>query len=84
VPKFIRKFELRTEKLLDSSRYTVPEYVVGSGQLLFFYNGLLCILGEQHQYIEIGNEGDKSTEIQIKFDFDINDEITIIVFNLLD
>jgi hypothetical protein len=79
----------RTFKLLDNpipqgSKYSVPEYVVGSHQLLLFYDGLLCMKStpdRENQYIEVGNRGELSTEIELHFNLEKNSEFTAIVFH---
>jgi hypothetical protein len=57
----------------------VPNFIVGSNQLLFFYNGQLCVNGESYQYTEIGINGNISSEINVNFNFEINSEVIIII-----
>jgi hypothetical protein len=83
IKNFTRQFEVISEKIENLSIYTVPEYVVGSGQLLLYYNGILCIPGRENQYAEISNENEISIKIQIQFDFEPEDGIIVINFNLL-
>ena len=56
----------REEVVEAGTNFTVPEYVVGSNTLEFFWNGLLCIAGADntYQYKEVGTTGSKSTVIQ--------------------
>ena len=58
----------------------VPSYKVGANQLLFFWNGVLCVPGEDYQYVEIGDIGSISTEVKINFPLKATDEITFISF----
>jgi hypothetical protein len=51
--------------------------------MLFYYDGLLCVPGENFQYDEVGDKGTISTKIQINFDISPNDKITIIVISFL-
>ncbi|MDR2368032.1 MAG: hypothetical protein LBF58_07995 [Deltaproteobacteria bacterium] len=74
-----RTFQKIKEPILDGSLYTVPEYIVGSNQLLFFYDGLLCALGEENQYTEMGEIGKPSTTIKVHFTLSEANEVIIIV-----
>lgn len=71
-------------KLVSSSResvitkgtsFTVPEYSVGSGNLQVFYDGLLCLEGEDAQYVE-------TSSTSITFNDDIATDVEIIVLVL--
>ena len=75
----MRQFIKVNEIIKIGTTYTVPSYIVGSGQLLFFFNGVLCIQGEGYQYEEIGEHGKESTKIKIYFTLNPNDELTFIV-----
>jgi hypothetical protein len=59
--------------------YRVQNYIVGSNQLLFFFNGQLCVNGNSYQYTKIGINGNVSSEININFNFEINSEVIIII-----
>jgi hypothetical protein len=78
--KIERRFELISREIKDGEYYRVPKYIVGSNQLMFFYDGLLCIHGRENQYNEIGNKGEISEIIQVWFDIQANHELTIIIF----
>ena len=57
----------RTATVAANTNYTVPSYVVGSGRLLVFLDGIKCAAGAnaaQHQYKEVGTAGAASTVIQ--------------------
>jgi hypothetical protein len=73
------------EKLKEPKPYnciiTVPKYIVGANQLLVFFDGLLCVIGEENQYIEIGDITTESDKIQFKFEMDKDEEITVYVYN---
>jgi hypothetical protein len=77
--------ERQFEKILDKERpsgiYKVPPYKVGSNQLLFFYNGILCIKGDDFQYTEVGEIGTISNEIDVNFIFSMKSEVTIMVIS---
>ena len=57
MPALIRQFTKITEVVEAGSTFKVPPYKVGSDQLMFFFNGVLCIHGESYQYVEIGDPG---------------------------
>jgi hypothetical protein len=72
--KIDRKYEIDEHvKLID--------YVVGSKQLLIFYNGVICLRGEENQYAELGEPGKTSNAIKMKFPLNIGDELTAIVIS---
>lgn len=57
----------RTATVAANTNYTVPSYVVGSGRLLVFLDGIKCAAGTnaaQHQYKEVGTAGAASMVIQ--------------------
>lgn len=57
----------RAANIAANAKYTVPSYVVGSGRLQLFLDGMRCTAGTsaaQHQYTEIGSAGAASTTIQ--------------------
>lgn len=73
----------KIDKIVPSgTECEVPPYKVGANQILFFYNGVLCIEGEKYQYTEIGENVDISTKILTNFTFKPNSEVTLIVFAL--
>ena len=78
----MRTFTLIKERVPTETKWEVPPYKVGSNQLLFFYNGLLCIPGSDNQYEEIGKEGTISTEIHLHFALFKNSEVTFIIIPL--
>ena len=56
----------RTETIQAGSRFTVPAFVVGSGTLQVYFDGLYCMAGEDkeiYQYREAGEVGQISTAI---------------------
>jgi hypothetical protein len=77
-----RQFEKFANTMRPASIYRVPNYIVGSNQLLFFYNGQLCVNGDSYQYTEIGINGNISSEINVNFNFEINSEVIIIIIPL--
>jgi hypothetical protein len=77
----IRKFYKLENKINNGDEITVPQYMVGKNQLLFFYLGVLCAPGNENQYTEVGNDGDFSTKLAIHFDCNIGDDIAFIVFD---
>jgi hypothetical protein len=42
----IHHFEVVKIKVREGDKYPVPPYIVGSNQLLFFYQVLLCVPGK--------------------------------------
>jgi hypothetical protein len=80
--KIERYFEKIAYHMRPAGIYKVPNYVVGSNQLMFFYNGQLCIQGDGYQYTEIGKTGEISCEIDVNFNFDRHSEITILILPL--
>lgn len=73
----------REETIKKGSRFNLPaDYVVGSGQLRVYLDGLLCLPGADQQYLECGNEYSESSYIRwnddIPPDFDIRVEIPVI------
>jgi hypothetical protein len=77
----IRQFEVVKRSIKEGDKYLVPPYIIGSNQLLFFYQGLLCVPGKDFQYTEVGEKGSLSNEIQVEFDFDLNCQVSIFVIN---
>jgi hypothetical protein len=79
--KVVRLFYKLTRTIYekDEEEITTPPYIVGSDQLLVFYDGLLCIKGGENQYTEIGQEGEESTKIKFHFTCKPEEEITFIV-----
>ena len=82
--KIISRQFTKADKYIESGiEYQVPPYKVGSNQLLFFFDGVLCIPGEDNQYDEIGEKGSISTKIKLYFDIKPGDEINFIVIPAL-
>ena len=57
----------RESEIAAGSNYAVPAYVVGSGRLQVFLDGVLCAGGTEADvcaYMEIGTSGAPSTTIQ--------------------
>lgn len=57
----------RAAAIAANVNYAVPAYVVGSGRLQVWLDGVLCMAGPnagQHQYKEIGAAGAASSVIQ--------------------
>ena len=79
-----RQFTKTTELVKANTVLNVPPYRVGSNQLLFIFNGVICVPGAENQYVEMGEAGTISTEVKIRFDFKPNSEITFIVLPLLE
>lgn len=72
----------RKDTIKKGARFNLPaKYVVGSGQLHVYLDGLLCLPGENQQYIECGNTYSESDYIRwnddIPPDFDIRVEIPV-------
>lgn len=72
----------RTEDILAGQRFDLPyPYVVGSGGLKVYMDGILCEPGPHNQYLECGEEHSESTYIRfnddIPADFDIRVEIPL-------
>lgn len=65
----------RSSVITKGSSFTVPEYTVGSGNLQVFYDGLLCVEGEDAQYIE-------TSSTSITFNDDIATDVEIVVLVL--
>ncbi len=66
--------------LAAGANYTVPGYVVGSGKLKIYYDGLLCRAGADagSQYQEVGAAGAASTTIKFFDALPIGAELTAI------
>jgi hypothetical protein len=79
-----RQFELIWGSGRHPGIYKVPTYKVGSNQLMFFYDGLLCIKGIDFQYTEVGENGSLSNEIDVYFPLLKKGEVTIIVISSTD
>lgn len=68
----------RSAVVTAGSDFTVPEYVVGSGRLQIWMDGLLCMAGDDpalHTYKEVGPVGGVSTVIQFHQDIGQSFEI---------
>jgi hypothetical protein len=82
--KIDRQFQVIKDPVKGEDIYPVPAYIVGSNQLLLYYNGVLCIPGEGNQYIEVGNKNEFSNEIMILIDLPLGSQVTIIVLSIAD
>jgi hypothetical protein len=85
--KIDRKIEFIGADLPFGSEHLVPKYIVGSNQLLVFYDGLLCIKStpdKENQYLEVGNIGEVSEKIELHFALEKDDELTSIVISFKD
>lgn len=58
-------------------RYACPQYVVGARQLRVYLEGIPCTAGENAQYMEVGLEGQVSTNIRWNDDIDPEYEVRI-------
>lgn len=58
-------------------RYACPQYVVGARQLRVYLDGIPCSDGENAQYMEVGLEGQVSTNIRWNDDIDPEYEVRI-------
>jgi hypothetical protein len=81
MPKIGYFFEKLKEPKPYDSVFTIPKYVVGANQLLVFFDGLLCVIGEENQYIELGEPNTESEKIQFKFKMKEKDEVSVFVYN---
>lgn len=83
---------VREGVLADGSQYDVPEYVVGSGQLKVFLDGILCMCAGVYNstgttvsdtpegtYFEVGQNGNASTTIKWNNSTGIATDIEIFV-----
>lgn len=71
---------VRTATIAANANFSVPSYVVGSGRLLVWLDGLLCVAGSnatQAQYKEVGANGAASTTIQWHQAIDKSYEIVV-------
>lgn len=71
---------VRTETIAANANFSVPSYVVGSGRLMVWLDGLLCVAGAnaaQAQYKEVGTTGTLSTTLQWHQAIDKSYEIVV-------
>lgn len=70
----------RTAEIAANTNYMVPSYIVGSGRLQVFLDGVLCAGGADADtctYKEVGTSGKSSTTIQFHQDIATDYEILV-------
>lgn len=70
-----------TSAVASGAEWTLPNslsYIVGKGNLLLYYNGAYMIRGSQ--YTEVGTTGTASTKVKLLHNFEVGDEIGIVIF----
>lgn len=69
----------RDEVIAANEEIVVPGYVVGSGQLQVFLDGVLCMCGTDNTYVyaEVGNTGDTSDSIVFHQSIPVDMEILV-------
>lgn len=68
----------RNEPILAGQRFDLPRsYIVGTGELKIYMDGLLCEPGMHNQYVECGEMFSESTYIRFNDDIPIDYDITV-------
>ena len=70
-----------TSAVDNGAEWTLPNslsYIVGKGNLLLYYNGAFMI--RDSQYTEVGTTGTTSTKVKLLHNFEVGDEIGIVIF----
>lgn len=70
--------ETLTLALATGEAFTVPLYIVGSGKLQIFYDGVICAPGPAGMYQEVGSGGKQSTSITFNESLPAGADITAI------